>query len=61
MCPHTMANWYISPRRPRLVGGATSAMYIGDAIEHNPTPNPPTARKMLKIVMIDRSLGPDSI
>ena len=49
-----MANWYMNPNPPRHRAGAISLVYIGEAIEHRPTPTPPTMRKMLKVIM---SLG----
>ena len=52
--PTTIANWYMNPSPPRHRAGASSLVYMGEAIEHSPTPRPPTTRKTLKVI---RSLG----
>ena len=39
-----MANWFHATRFPLTLGGAISAIYMGDNIEASPTPMPPRMR-----------------
>src|SRR5271157_1943551 len=42
--PKTMLNWKKPTSRPRNLGGAISAMYMGPSTEEAPIPNPPMKR-----------------
>ena len=46
--PEMMANWFSVTILPRIRGGVTSAMYIGEMIDAAPTPMPPRILKMTK-------------
>ena len=48
--PSTMVIWLRLTMRPRICGGLTSAIYIGDKAEATPMPTPPTKRAMLNRV-----------
>ena len=37
----TKASWFSTTRRPRILAGEISAMYMGDSSETAPTPSPP--------------------
>ena len=39
-----IANWFNDTKRPRILAGLISAMYIGLVIEAAPTPKPPNIR-----------------
>ena len=42
--PPTIVNWFSDTRRPRILAGEISAIYIGESIDAAPTPNPPINR-----------------
>ena len=42
-----IANWFQDTSVPRLLAGATSAIYIGQMAEAMPTPMPPSTRYRL--------------
>ncbi len=43
-----IANWFHDTSVPRILDGATSAIYIGQIADARPTPMPPSMRYMLK-------------
>jgi hypothetical protein len=45
--PITMVSWLIDTNRPRAWAGEISAMYMGERLEANPMPTPPSNRNTL--------------